>query len=186
MGNVFSIAEKICRYYEMTYVPLGMWSRLITRLIVFSKSQVTEVTESSDHLVLTVHLCFFSYICMHLFIQLWFLFKVLVGRHEPTLTYWNKGIYMFWSPVITLCSCSHWVDIYSEFITWNNIHVFLKKLFKIFMIVQGNFTVVIQILFMIIYFKIYKETFCLVDCEGISENKEEIAITVPISGQGSM
>lgn len=39
---------------------------------------------------------------------------------------------------------------------------------------------------MIIYFKIYKETFCLVDCEGISENKEEIAITVPISGQGSM
>lgn len=65
--------------------------------------------------------------------------------------------------------------------------MFLKKLFNIFMIVQGNFTVVIQILFnMIIYFKIYKETFCLVDCEGISENKEEIAITVPISGQGSM
>lgn len=46
MGNVFSIVEKICRYYEMTYVPLGMWSRLITRLIVFSKSQVTEVTKS--------------------------------------------------------------------------------------------------------------------------------------------
>lgn len=54
------------------------------------------------------------------------------------------------------------------------------------MIVQGNFMLVIKILFMIIYFKIYKETFCLVDCEGISENKEEIAITVPISGQGSM
>lgn len=64
--------------------------------------------------------------------------------------------------------------------------MFLKKLFKIFMIVQGNFTVVIQILIMINYFKIYKETFCLVDCEGIYENKEEIAITVPISGQGSM
>lgn len=92
---VLSRNEKICRYYEMTYVPLGMWSRLITRLIVFSKSQVTEV---------------------------------LVGSHEPTLTYWNKGIYMFWSP----------------------------------------------------------ETFCLVDSDGISENKEEIAITVPISGQGSM
>lgn len=67
MGNVFSIAEKICRYYEMTYVPLGMWSRLITRLIVFSKSQVTEVTESSDHLVLTVHLCFIS-LFLHAFI----------------------------------------------------------------------------------------------------------------------
>lgn len=36
-------SDKICRYYVMAYVPLGMWSRLITRLIVFSQSQVTEV-----------------------------------------------------------------------------------------------------------------------------------------------
>nr|XP_022298273.1 leucine-rich repeat serine/threonine-protein kinase 2-like isoform X2 [Crassostrea virginica] len=92
---VLSKNEKICRYYELTYVPMGMWSRLITRLIVFSKSQVTEV---------------------------------LVGSQEPTLTYWNRGIYMFWA----------------------------------------------------------MDTFCLVDCEGISEHKEEIAITVPSSGQGKM
>jgi hypothetical protein len=31
----------------------------------------------------------------------------------------------------------------------------------------------------------FQETFCLVDSEGITGNKEEIAITVPISGQGS-
>ncbi|XP_055999651.1 leucine-rich repeat serine/threonine-protein kinase 2-like isoform X2 [Ostrea edulis] len=92
---VLSKNDKICRYYVMAYIPLGMWSRLITRLIVFSQSQVTEV---------------------------------LIGGHEPTLTYWNKGIFMFWS----------------------------------------------------------QETFCLVDSEGITGNKEEIAITVPISRQGSM
>lgn len=68
MVNVFSIAEKICRYYEMTYVPLGMWSRLITRLIVFSKSQVTEVNKSHDHLVLTVHHSVFHFLQMDAFI----------------------------------------------------------------------------------------------------------------------
>ncbi|XP_041348341.1 leucine-rich repeat serine/threonine-protein kinase 2-like isoform X2 [Gigantopelta aegis] len=34
--------EKIHRFYSMPYSPLGFWSRLIARLIVFSKSHVTE------------------------------------------------------------------------------------------------------------------------------------------------
>ncbi|XP_071082435.1 leucine-rich repeat serine/threonine-protein kinase 2-like [Haliotis cracherodii] len=34
--------EKISRIYSMPYTPLGFWSRLITRLIVFSNSNVTE------------------------------------------------------------------------------------------------------------------------------------------------
>ncbi|XP_046571062.1 leucine-rich repeat serine/threonine-protein kinase 2-like [Haliotis rubra] len=34
--------EKISRIYSMPFTPLGFWSRLITRLIVFSNSNVTE------------------------------------------------------------------------------------------------------------------------------------------------
>ena len=38
---VFS--EQIHRFYSMPYAPLGFWSRLITRLVVFSHSNITEV-----------------------------------------------------------------------------------------------------------------------------------------------
>ena len=37
------ISEKICRLYIMPYVQLGLWPRLITRLITFSTSFLTKV-----------------------------------------------------------------------------------------------------------------------------------------------
>ncbi|KAL5013850.1 hypothetical protein ScPMuIL_008120, partial [Solemya velum] len=43
--------EKICRYYCMPYLPIGIWPRLITRLITYSNSIITESLMIQEGLV---------------------------------------------------------------------------------------------------------------------------------------
>ncbi|XP_021358112.1 leucine-rich repeat serine/threonine-protein kinase 2-like [Mizuhopecten yessoensis] len=59
------INEKICRHYSMPLVPLGLWSRLITRLVAFSNSALT--------------------------------LTLVEEKRPPTMKYWKKGIFGFWS-----------------------------------------------------------------------------------------
>ncbi|KAJ8302243.1 hypothetical protein KUTeg_021230 [Tegillarca granosa] len=69
--------EKICRFYRMPHVPLGLWSRLITRMIVFSKSVVTETLME------------------------------LPTSSVPEMHYWKTGIFVCWSQTsfFLLSSC---------------------------------------------------------------------------------
>ncbi|XP_076111293.1 leucine-rich repeat serine/threonine-protein kinase 2-like isoform X1 [Mytilus galloprovincialis] len=64
--------EKICRYYIMPYVQLGLWPRLITRLITFSTSFLTKLSRSKMKLLLEVD-------------------------KQPAINYWKKGVCSIWS-----------------------------------------------------------------------------------------
>ncbi|KAJ8302248.1 LOW QUALITY PROTEIN: hypothetical protein KUTeg_021235 [Tegillarca granosa] len=73
LKNAF-LEEKICRFYRMPHVPLGLWSRLITRMIVFSKSVVTEVLAPSNSTLME-----------------------LPTSSVPEMHYWKTGIFVCWS-----------------------------------------------------------------------------------------
>ena len=65
LHSICLISEMVFRYYMMPFIPIGFWSRLLTRLIVFAESKFIEVSRLSLHCGSMCYLsCTFSFIFM--------------------------------------------------------------------------------------------------------------------------